>query len=189
MDSSVFWVITRPKMVWNRCFGTTYRSHLQWSWPLMMQPISWSRKVVFKLPSSFGETAQRGPVPPHFWGFWITHSDRTQSVGLLWRVIGRSQKPRADNKYHTTYRHPCPPAEFEPAIPANDPPQTLALDRSAKPPYVASHPRRRNNSNVTWSLDRLWWKVAVLRDCHRSKFCTSQFCLVWGFSLHLTDNE
>ena len=28
--------------------------------------------------------AQRGPWPPHFWGFYITHIDASRSVGLLW---------------------------------------------------------------------------------------------------------
>ena len=31
-----------------------------------------------------GAAAQRGPWPPHFWGFLITHNDAPQSVGLLW---------------------------------------------------------------------------------------------------------
>ena len=31
-----------------------------------------------------GAAAQRGPGPPHSWGFWITHSDAPQTVGLLW---------------------------------------------------------------------------------------------------------
>jgi hypothetical protein len=29
VNSSVFWIITRRKVVWNWRFGTTYRSHLQ----------------------------------------------------------------------------------------------------------------------------------------------------------------
>ena len=32
---------------------------------------------------------------------------------------------------HSQDRHPCPPAEFEPAIPANEWPQTHALKRAA----------------------------------------------------------
>ena len=32
---------------------------------------------------------------------------------------------------HSQDRHPCPPAEFEPAIPANERPQTHALKRAA----------------------------------------------------------
>ena len=31
-----------------------------------------------------GAAAQRGPWPPHSWGFLITHNDSLQSVGLLW---------------------------------------------------------------------------------------------------------
>ena len=45
LNSSVFWVITRCKVTWNRSFGTTYRYHLQGSgspswtaWPSNMRP-------------------------------------------------------------------------------------------------------------------------------------------------------
>ena len=31
-----------------------------------------------------GTTAQRGPGPPHSWGFYFTHNDTPQSVALLW---------------------------------------------------------------------------------------------------------
>jgi len=31
-----------------------------------------------------GATAPSGPGPPHTWGFYITHNDAPQSVGLLW---------------------------------------------------------------------------------------------------------
>ena len=33
---------------------------------------------------SCGAAAQRGPWPPHSWGFLIIHNDASQSVGLLW---------------------------------------------------------------------------------------------------------
>ena len=32
----------------------------------------------------FGATAASGPGPPHLRGFYITHNDASQSVGLLW---------------------------------------------------------------------------------------------------------
>ena len=31
-----------------------------------------------------GAVAQRRPGPPHLRGFYITHNDAPQSVGLLW---------------------------------------------------------------------------------------------------------
>ena len=31
-----------------------------------------------------GAATQRGSWPPHSWGFYITHNDAPQSVGLLW---------------------------------------------------------------------------------------------------------
>ena len=32
----------------------------------------------------FGATTSSGPGPPHSRGFYITHNDAPQSVGLLW---------------------------------------------------------------------------------------------------------
>ena len=34
--------------------------------------------------SPYGAEAQIWPWPPHSWGFYITHNDTPQSVGLLW---------------------------------------------------------------------------------------------------------
>jgi len=34
--------------------------------------------------SLYGVTAPIGPGPPHSRGFYITHNDASQSVGLLW---------------------------------------------------------------------------------------------------------
>jgi hypothetical protein len=34
--------------------------------------------------SPCGAAAQRGPWPPHSWGFLITHNDASHTVGLLW---------------------------------------------------------------------------------------------------------
>jgi hypothetical protein len=46
VDSSVFGVLMRREVVWNRCFGTTYRFHLKGSspsswtaWPMKMERI------------------------------------------------------------------------------------------------------------------------------------------------------
>ena len=52
----------------------------------------------------------------------MTHHSRQDPSA---RVIGPSQRPLPDNTIH------APVAEFEPAIPARERPQTLALDRSA----------------------------------------------------------
>ena len=54
------------------------------------------------------------------------HHSRLDSSG---RVIGPSQRPLLDNTYNR--QTSMPPAEFEPAIPAGDRPQTHTLDRSA----------------------------------------------------------
>ena len=54
-----------------------------------------------------GAAAQRGPWPPHYRGFLITHNDALQSVGLLWT----SDQPVAETSTGqlttlTTDRHP-----------------------------------------------------------------------------------
>jgi len=56
-----------------------------------------------------GAAAQRGPLPPHSWGFWITHSDASQSVGLLWmsdHFVAETSTWK--NTTLTTNKHPCP---------------------------------------------------------------------------------
>ena len=40
--------------------------------------------IIFYNFFSCGAAAQRGPWPPHVWGFLITHNDASQSVRLLW---------------------------------------------------------------------------------------------------------
>ena len=70
-----------------------------------------STRIVFRFACLFvfyGAAAQRGPWPPHSWGFLITHNDASQSVGLLWT----SDQPVAETStwQHKTLnrdRHPC----------------------------------------------------------------------------------
>jgi hypothetical protein len=59
-----------------------------------------------------------------------SHSDTLPSVGLPGRVISPSQIPVPDHKAHKRQTS-RPPAEFEPAMPASERPQTHALDRAA----------------------------------------------------------
>ena len=62
-----------------------------------------------------GTAAQRGPWPPHSWGFYITHNDASQSVGLLWT---RHQRVAETSTWQlttlTTDRHPCPRWDSKP---------------------------------------------------------------------------
>jgi len=56
----------------------------------------------------FGATTPGGPGPPHSRGFQITHSDTTQSVGLLWtsdQLV--AQTSTWQHTTLTTDRHPC----------------------------------------------------------------------------------
>jgi len=56
----------------------------------------------------FGETAPSGSGSPHSRGFWITHNDAPQSVGLLW--MSHELYARTSTWHHitlTTDRHPC----------------------------------------------------------------------------------
>ena len=56
-----------------------------------------------------GAAAQRGPWPPHSWGFYITHSDATQSVGLLWtRDQCVAESSNWQNTTFVTDRYRCP---------------------------------------------------------------------------------
>ena len=55
------------------------------------------------------DSPPRGPGPPHSRGFWITHNDASQSVGLL----STSDQSVAEtstwqHKILTTDKHPCP---------------------------------------------------------------------------------
>ena len=79
-----------------------------------------------------GAAAQRGPWPPHFWGFLMTHNDAPQSVGLLWtsdQLVAETSTWQHITL--TTDKHPCLPVGFEPTISASERPQTYALDRAA----------------------------------------------------------
>ena len=73
-----------------------------------------------------------GFEPLHSWGFEITHSDTTLSVGLLW-TSDRSVAETSTWQTHDTHNRQTsmPSAGFEPAIPAGERLQTHALDRSA----------------------------------------------------------
>ena len=76
--------------------------------------------------------SQRGPWPPHFWGFLITHNDAPQSVGLLWTSdLLVAETSTWQHITLTTNKHPCPLVRFEPIISGSERPQTYALDRAA----------------------------------------------------------
>ena len=90
-------------------------------WPWILAAISmlpffslltWSKisfQFSFIIFFSYGAAAQRGSWPPHSWGFYITHSDAAQSVGLLWT---RDQRVAEIYTWrHTTRtadKHTCP---------------------------------------------------------------------------------
>jgi len=57
----------------------------------------------------FFPAAQRGPWPPNFWGFYITHNDAPQSVGLRWasdQLVAETSTWQLTTL--TTDKHPCP---------------------------------------------------------------------------------
>ena len=57
------------------------------SFPRKMSPKQWELligKMLHFLIFLGGATGPSGPGPPHSRGFWITHNDAPQSVGLLW---------------------------------------------------------------------------------------------------------
>ena len=78
--------------------------------------------------SSSEYTAQSEPGTPHSWRFYITHSDTPESVGVL---RTSDHLVTETSTWQNTTLTTTTPAGFEPAIPARDPPQTLAVYRSA----------------------------------------------------------
>jgi hypothetical protein len=120
--------------VWNRAaYSIVWHSY---SNPSLKNDMRW---VVLLSDCYFflsGTTAQRGPGPPHSWGFCITHSDTSQSVGLLWtkdRPVAETSASQHKNTHKKrTFSPPSPrPEGFEPAVPASEWPQTIPLDFSA----------------------------------------------------------
>jgi len=76
----------------------------------------------------YGATAPIGLGPPHYRGFAITlrHTTLVRNPSDEW-------SPRLSERYlakHNTHKRETPAAEFEPAFPANERPQTHALDRA-----------------------------------------------------------
>jgi hypothetical protein len=90
-------------------------------------------------PPPHGATAPNAPGPPHCPGLTITHRHTTLGRTLSGREISPSQRLTIHNtqKRQTS----VPLAGFEPAIPASERPQTVAVDRAAA------------------AIDRLWDSV------------------------------
>jgi hypothetical protein len=78
-----------------------------------------------------GAKALSGPGPPHYWGFAITL--RHTTVGRNLRDEWSARRRDLYLTTHTTHKKQTtvPPAEFEPAIPASERPQTHTLYRAA----------------------------------------------------------
>ena len=74
-----------------------------------------------------------GPRSPQSRGFYITHNDAPQSVGLLLWTSDQlvAETSTCQHTTLTTDKYPCPPVGFEPIISAGERPQTYALDRAA----------------------------------------------------------
>ena len=69
-------------------------------------------------------------LAPHRWGFYITHSNAPQSVGLHW--TSDQSVAETSTWQHTTLTTDIHgPLGFEPTISASERPQTYALDRAA----------------------------------------------------------
>jgi hypothetical protein len=62
----------------------------------------------FRKPPPPPAPAPRGPGPPHSRGFWITHNEAPQSVGLFWTSDQLIAQTSTDNTQHSQDRHPCP---------------------------------------------------------------------------------
>jgi len=82
----------------------------------------------------FGATdPPSGPEPPHSRGFYITHNNVPQSVGLLWtsdRLVAETSTWQHTHNTHNRQTS-MPPVGLEPTISAGERPQIYALDRAA----------------------------------------------------------
>ena len=78
-----------------------------------------------------GAAAQRGPWPPHSWGFYITQRRITFGRTPLdaWSARRRDLYLTTHNTHNR--QTSMPPVGFEPTISAGERPQTYALDRVA----------------------------------------------------------
>ena len=79
----------------------------------------------------FGATAHSGTGLPHSRGFYITHNDTPQSVGLLWtsdQLVAETSTCTTHNTHNR--RTSMSPVGFEPTILAGERPQAYALDRA-----------------------------------------------------------
>jgi hypothetical protein len=79
---------------------------------------------------------QRGLWPPRPRRFLITHSDASQSIGLLWTSVQLvAESTTWQHTTHTQHTHnrqtSTPPVGFEPTIAAGERPQTYELDGAA----------------------------------------------------------
>ena len=79
-----------------------------------------------------GAATQRGPWPPHSWGF-LDHTQRRTTVGRTpldeWSVRRRDLYLTTHNTHNR--QTSTPPVGFEPTISAGERPQTYTLDRAA----------------------------------------------------------
>jgi len=99
----------------------------------------------------YGSTAPSGPRLPHCPGFTITlrHTTRGRTPLGEWPACSRDLYVTKHNRQKST-----PPAEFEPAIPATERPQTHTLDCAAtqtgKEHYITELIKCKINSGVRW---------------------------------------
>jgi hypothetical protein len=85
------------------------------------------------------------------------HHNRQDSSG---RVIGPSQRALPHNIQHSQKTHTHAPPEFQPAIPASEPPQTHALDRVAFGMREMYIDQRNPNERTGSAGFRVWkWKL------------------------------
>ena len=71
-------------------------------------PISYFWLCFCGSPPPCGAATQRGPWPPHSWGFYITHNDASQSVALLWTSDQLVTETSIwQHTTLTTDKHPC----------------------------------------------------------------------------------
>ena len=114
-----------------------------------------------------GTTAQRGPVPPHSWGFEITHNDTPQSVELLWTGDRPVAGTLPDNTQHSQETDSNAPGGTR----SRNPIKRALADLHLRPPGRWDRRCLRLPSSLsTCCLNVLLWTCCHARVYKRAKF-------------------
>jgi hypothetical protein len=98
------------------------------------------------------------------WSYWMiyTHTHTNTRWDSSGRVIGLSQRPLCDNTQHSQQTDFRAPVRFEPAISANERPQTHALDRMATEIVFLKYVCKKNCSIMFYVYIYIYMLITVI---------------------------